>query len=500
MKKILKTMAIACSVLLMATACIFDIPLGQTTVTIDRAALYDGLGITGQVKETLYPNGEVVITDSLLIYNHEGRLVTKLGEESNNLSPVIFDIAGLEDGSYTLVAWQTAYDKAIDQLAWEIRDEEMLSSVRIFEIYSALPFYYAAGYATANIQINGGAVDLEMAPRSIGGIIEIRVDDYEASGFSAVELDGVEGQCYRGLYLDPSLDETQRWILEADTVSTNIGYAYEGFPDKYFTLSHGDDVEFDLWGVILDDGDAQYTWLSHAPHNHFGIGESAVCYFNASRRKWQPPFFGTDEACAAWKADRDAGLLVFDPLLEWGCNADAVERHVKAKPWWDYSSDGLQQYGDEWWLWYNVTDDMWEEYVFETEDGQNLLYAYSRNLSPGVPFEMGVQTLLHQGFIYQGKIAFPDEEPYDFFISPDGKTEAFLVFYFEETWEVQYRPFDPDDLQYVIDQPTKSADNHEIVSQISSPRVLRAADSYRMHLRRSHRTDDGNHRQVRALR
>lgn len=492
MKKILKIAAIACCFMLTATACIFDIPLGQTTVTIDKAALYDALGITGRVKEKLYPNSEVVITDSLLIYNHEGRLVAKLGEESNNLSPAIFDITGLEDGSYTLVAWQTAYDKANDRLAWEICDEETLSSVNLFEEYVSLPVHYAAGIATAVVQINGGAIDLEMRPQAIGGIIEIWVDDYEASGYIGVELDGVVGQYYQGLYLDPSLDEAQRWIKGPEKVVSTIGYAHEAFTDKYFTISHGDDVEFDLWGVTLVDGDEQYTWMSHAPHNHFGLGEYAVCYFNASRGQWQPPFFGSADACAAWKAERDAGLLVFDPLLRWGCNADAVEQHVKAKQWWDYSSDGLQQYGDEWWLWYNVTDDMWEEYVFETEDGQNLLYAYSRCLSPGVPFEMAVQTLLHQGFIYQGKIAFPDEEPYDFYISPDGKTEAFLVFNSEETWEIQYRPFDPDDLQYIIDQPTKSADNHETVSQNCGHRVLHAADNHRLHVRSSRRTDGGD--------
>ena len=486
--------------LLTATACIFDIPLGQATVTINKTALYDELGITGQMKEQLYPNREFVITDSLLIYNPEGQLVTKLGEESNNLGPVRFDIAGLEDGRYTLVAWQTAYDKANDKKAWEIRDEETLSSVYLYEAYTALSVYYAAGCATATIQINEGAVDLEMVPQTIGGIIEIRVDDYEASGFSAVEVDGAVGQGYWGLYLDPSLDETERWIKEPASVCTLIGYEFEGCAGKYFTITHGDDVEFELWGVMLDDGDEQSAWIGHTPHNHFGIGEYAVCYFNVSRSKWQPPFFGSSEDCAAWKAERDAGLLVFDPLLQWGCNIDAVERHVKAKRWWDYGSDGLQQYGDDWWLWYYVTDNTWEEYIFETEEGQNLLYAYSRSLYPGVPFEMAVQTLLHQGFIYKGKIAFPDEDPYDFFLSPDGKTEAQAFDYSDGTWEICYQPLNPDDLQYVVDEPTQSIDNYEEVCENSSPRVLHAADGHRLHIRRSYRNDNGNYQQISALR
>ena len=76
----------------------------QEAIMVNTAALYDELGIRSEMAQAL-ASGDYVLTDTLLVYDASGTLVTKLGTESSNLEPLTFNIEGLTDGSYTLVLW-----------------------------------------------------------------------------------------------------------------------------------------------------------------------------------------------------------------------------------------------------------------------------------------------------------------------------------------------------------------------------------------------------------
>ena len=78
----------------------------------------------------------------------------------------------------------------------------------------------------------------------------------------------------------------------------------------------------------------------------------------------------------------EAEVLAFDPLLQWGCSIADVERHIQSKEWWQNGNDSLEYWADpyeSWHRWYTVdsTNRLTEQYLFETEDGQNLRYALS---------------------------------------------------------------------------------------------------------------------------
>ena len=66
-------------------------------------------------------------------------------------------------------------------------------------------------------------------------------------------------------------------------------------------------------------------------------------------------------------------------------------------------------------------------------------------------------TLLHQGYLYQGKIVYPGEEPKDFYVSSDGLTQVLLSHGDDGSWELIYRPANTDDLQYIVGEQTQTA-------------------------------------------
>ena len=94
------------------------------------------------MKEEAFPSG-VVITDTLLFYDLKGQLVAKVGEESDNLDPVVFEITGLPDGSYTLVALRVPYKRNLEVKPWVITGEDLLSTVSLTTDYGFFTYPYA---------------------------------------------------------------------------------------------------------------------------------------------------------------------------------------------------------------------------------------------------------------------------------------------------------------------------------------------------------------------
>ena len=211
-------LALACAMTL-ASACNSEKPLGQVTVSIDKVALYDELGITDLMNDKAIGWDNVFIVDSLLIYNEEGTLVTELGEVTEDLNPLILEIPDLPDGRYTFVAWQSA-DNHLEHSSgpcWAVQDRDLLSTVSITTPYAMYHYPYALGYATAVVAVHGGNTDVELKPRSMGCIVDVWVDHFaEDAGPVRMILETTDkGRCV-GIRLDPALDEADRWVyLEA---------------------------------------------------------------------------------------------------------------------------------------------------------------------------------------------------------------------------------------------------------------------------------------------
>ncbi len=129
------------------------------------------------------------------------------------------------------------------------------------------------------------------------------------------------------------------------------------------------------------------------------------------------------------KPEPEAEILAFEPLLEWGCNIADVEQHIQSKEWWQNGNDSLEYWGDpfeSWHKWYYVdsANMLTEQYLFETEDGQNLRYAISICWNNTVPAEKFKNTLVHQGFHATRVMVEFNDETFERYLSADGQTEA----------------------------------------------------------------------------
>lgn len=452
--KLMAAAALCCMMTAFTSCSVDDNPVapvcGRAMITVNTAALYDELENTDLVSTDL-DDGKISLVDTVLIYDQTGNLVIKLGAKSSTLQPITFDSEDLFNGTYTLVVWQTTMNNQYEIVPWYISGEEQLSTVNITTPYEDIGSSGALGYASATVTIENGLTNCDVKPKSLGSIIDIQIDNLtEDMGYSRVALEGDNDQYVIGCKLDPSLPEEDRWIMEREHGWTEIvGSVYTGGKSrKVFTLTHGKDLRYTLWGVKNDNS---WEWIIESYCN-LGTNDEAVYYFDMNRRNWQPSFFGTPEDFEAWKADRDEGILVVDPCLDWGCSIDDVEQHIKAKQWWAYGNDKLEIW-DAWGLWhkwYYVANLLTEQYLFETEDGQNLRLVLSICHDSNVPFEVAHTFILKQGYIYAGKVVFPGDEPGDIYFSADGETEVQAYLFDDGRWEISYQPTDPDDFQYIV--------------------------------------------------
>jgi len=141
----------------------------------------------------------------------------------------------------------------------------------------------------------------------------------------------------------------------------------------------------------------------------------------------------------------EAEILAFYPLLKWGSSIADVEQHIQAKQWWSDGNDGLDFWEDPFkcwhkWYWVSAEDALTEQYLFETEDGQNLRYVECVCWDNTVSVELCKNTLHHQGFKATGNIVQFDGDPYEQYFSADNQTEALVNVDDEGYWYVIYKP------------------------------------------------------------
>lgn len=443
------TIAFCCAMMILTSCTNDDNPVipktGRAVITVNPSALYEELNVA-KLMSSLIESGVMTVRDSVLIYDQSGCLLTKLGVETNSLQPVTIETGDLPNGTYTLVAWQSAH--ASYGQAYYLSGEEQLSTVSIKTTSSNLGYMWAVGYASATVTVEGGSLEASVSPKSLGSIIEVWVDNLTVDkGYQRVRLIGSNAQYVNGCRLDPSLGEEDRWIMEREH-----GWdEYVGFVpsttnyDRYFTLSHGN-VTFYLYGEKEDGSRA----LIYNGDHHLGTGDFAFFYLDMNRLNWQPSFFGNIKDFVAWKTDRDAGILVNNPCLKWGSNVDEVRQYVKTGyQWWlpinEYPAAVRVGF---WGVRYYLAGMFYEEYDFETEDGRNLQRVCDVCYDPALTLDMVNASLVRQGYVYKGKITFPGYPPYDVFFSADGTIEVQTV---PDTNKltILYQPTDPADLPYI---------------------------------------------------
>ncbi|MBE6271775.1 MAG: hypothetical protein E7101_12655 [Prevotella ruminicola] len=417
----------------------------QEAIMVNTAALYDELGIRSEMAQVL-ASGDYVLTDTLLVYDASGTLVTKLGTESSNLEPLAFNVEGLTDGSYTLVLWQSARTASGDK-AWQLIGEEQLSTAILGETRAPIGYAFSAGYASTTVNAattRAASLVPTLTPMAIGGIVDMRVDNLDAmADATALSLWGTNVGYCTGIRLAPAMDEEGRWYTDPDAkLPGRVAQLPVGQTSgKFFTLYHGPSNAFQLWADKGDD-EAYVTHLGYVP---LPVGQQSVCYFDMGRQSWQPPFFGCPDDFATWKADRDANIPVTDPLLRWGCSIDDIYDHVFSKTWYQSGNYDLEYWADpfeSWHQWYYVSPSaLTEQYLFETEDGQNLRYVVCICWDNTVPVEVCYNLLARQGFHATGNtILFDGANNYNQYLSADGQTEA-LALADSNGWYITYRPF-----------------------------------------------------------
>ena len=142
----------------------------------------------------------------------------------------------------------------------------------------------------------------------------------------------------------------------------------------------------------------------------------------------------------------ESEILNFDPLLQWGCSIADVQQHMQKKEWWQDGNAQLEYWEDpfqSWykWYWVDAENQVTEQYLFETEDGQNLRYVICICWNNNVSVAKFIVTLYRQGFHITGENVEFDGESFVRFLSADGETEALYNTDADGYSQAIYRPF-----------------------------------------------------------
>ena len=427
---------------------------GQVVITVNTEGMYEEVGMAELIEFNL--SKAVSISDTVLIYDQNGHLVTKLGTITKSFEPLTFTVDDLPNGTYTLIGWQSGnFDNGTTiEKKFVLADEEELSTVKVLQLELVNMAAFANGLASTTVTVNGNSIEATITPKLVGSIFDLKSEKApQEYGFTDIDLYRMD-QVTEGLYLDPARSEDERWITEA-IKDDPYPFAFLFQDEKeflHYTLEHGDDMILSLVTWTPGNDDDEPDEIVRQGRHKLQDGSNVVYYFDVDRISYQPPFFGPEDQLPAWKADRDAGILVNDPYLKWGGNLAEVEAHIKAKQFWADGNDQLELWeGKGWHRWYYVAPGLTEQYLFETEDGQNLNEVMCICYDATLPIDIFTKSLQLQGYTYLGKFHYPDTEDYDdMFLSADGKTEALVYANAYGGWIISYNPLVSEDFNHII--------------------------------------------------
>ncbi len=428
---------------------------GNAIVCINTASLCEKLGIADLVAGMLAEKASFKITDSVLVYDRQGQLVARQGAESSSLQTVTIHLSDIPQGTYTLVAWQTTTTGT--EPFWLLMESEQLATAHIVQLYpSTISSFRAIGLYTTTVTIGSEAATVQAEIEPMGSVVDLIIDGLTPEcDYGNVSLAvGGEDPAVEGFYLNPAHSGEDRWVFSDNRTEGDrpVGAVIPSSPEnRVFTLSHGEDKTFGLYAVDKTTKktdsliDAEFT---------LEPGIVATFYYDLDKTGYQPPYCGLTEGFAAWKAERDAGILVTDPCFQWGADLQTVHNHVASHQlWWKVLNEELElEEGHGWGRWYCIAKDLYEYYNFETGSGNNLQCAICICLDPDVPSSVAFTSLIKQGYEYKGGIIFPDQPDvvYAIFFSADGQTEVMVNEYEAGGWQIFYQLTDPDDLPLII--------------------------------------------------
>ena len=280
-------------------------PGRQDVITVNTASLYEKLGIAEQIKDRL-SEGKITLTDTILIYDQTGMLVSKLGAESSTLDSLTFKTTDLSDGSYTLVVWQSTYNNKGTR-AWFASDEEQLSTVDITTPYGSMDFGWAIGYASASVTVKDGIVGASVTPEPMVSIVDVRVDNFpQDAEMQSLQFYGYVENVTRGFYLDPSRSDADRWQIEVGNHWEGIASIYPGQSGgKYISLCNDVSKKVTLYGKT-PDGKRQRMTVSHSYETK--IGGDALIYFDYANQG-KGVYFGAPDSLSIWFATPFGDML-----------------------------------------------------------------------------------------------------------------------------------------------------------------------------------------------
>ena len=153
---------------------------------------------------------------------------------------------------------------------------------------------------------------------------------------------------------------------------------------------------------------------------------------------------GVMSSCDNNKPEEKSGLEAWDPYMVWGANYADVQNHMAARTDWLDGNDSLEYWPNQGWhKWYWVGENLTEQYLFETQDGQNLweIECYCRNTNISV--DEGRKYLENLGYIFLSKrhVTTPDDENLEIYMSADRVTRAMIVMPTDgSAWFIDYIP------------------------------------------------------------
>ena len=456
---------------------------GQAVITVNTAAMFEEVGLAELIESNLPKN--LCLADTVLIYDQNGQLVSKLGTVTKSFESLTFEFDDLPNGTYTLVGWQTSYiDKGTTaDKHFALANEEELSTVKVVQLEPIHNVATTNGLASATVTVNGNSFEATVTPKLVGSILNLKSEKSpQEYGFDEISLYRMD-LVTTGIWLDPARSEDDRWITEPIVDDPYpFAYLYQNETEfMHYTFEHGDDLPLSVvtWKPVGDTYEANE--IVKEGHHKLLNGSNVVYYFDVDRASYQPPFCGPEDQLPAWKADRDAGILVNDPYLKWGGNLAEVEAHKQTKQFWSVGNDQLEFWENNGWhYWYYVASGFTEQYLFETKDGQDLTCVMCICHDATLPIDVFTKSLQLQGYTYLGKLHYPDTEDYDdLFLSADGKTEAMVYLNFNGGCIIEYFPFDPEDLNYIV--PASLAPANSGMRSIALPAYGRATHSATMH-------------------
>ena len=134
-------------------------------------------------------------------------------------------------------------------------------------------------------------------------------------------------------------------------------------------------------------------------------------------------------------------LEALDPYLVWGADYADVLQHIEAKKWWENGNDSLEYWESIncWHRWFWVDSTLTEQYLFETQDGKNLLGVQCYCYSNTIPSTTAQTYLENQGYIFFSKRHSDRGEVY-IYMSADKLTRAIIYPNLNDTWYIEYAP------------------------------------------------------------